>query len=64
MDERTNVRKCGLLLQTKYLGLSVCLSVCRSLTVVSRAKQAEPIEMLFGLWALGGHRELKEPCSR
>jgi len=27
MDDRTNVRKCGLLLQTEYLSLSVGLSV-------------------------------------
>jgi len=27
----------------------VSLSVCRSVTVVSHAKTAEPIEMLFGL---------------
>jgi len=27
---------------------SVCLSVCLSVTVVSPAKTAEPIEMLFG----------------
>jgi len=26
-----------------------CLSVCRSVTLVSRAKTAEPIEMPFGL---------------
>ena len=28
---------------------SVCQSVCRSVTLVSRAKTAEPIEMQFGL---------------
>ena len=33
---------------------SVCLSVGRSDTLVSPAKTAEPIDMLFGL--------LKEPC--
>jgi len=31
------------------VGRSVCLSVCLSL--VSPAKTAAPIEMLFGLWA-------------
>ena len=36
----------GLLLQTKWRGLSVCLSV----TSVSPAKPAEPIEMPFGMW--------------
>jgi len=42
----------GLLLQTKERGLSVCLSI----TVVSPAKAAEPIEMPFGLWAGMGRR--------
>jgi len=42
----------GLLLQTKERGLSVCLSI----TVVSPAKVAEPIEMPFGLWAGMGRR--------
>jgi len=32
---------------------SVGLSVCRSVTVVSPAKTAEPIEMPFGLYGLG-----------
>jgi len=40
------------MLQTEYRGLPVCLSV----TVVSPAKTAEPIEMLFGLWAQVGSR--------
>jgi len=31
-------------------GLSVCLSVCRSVTVVSPAQTAESIEITFGLW--------------
>jgi len=35
----------GLLLQTEYHGLSVCLSV----TIVSPAEMAEPIEMPFRL---------------
>jgi len=34
--------------------------VCQSVAVVSPAKMAEPMEMLFGLW----DRELKEPCIR
>jgi len=37
------LRRCGL--QKEYRGLSVCLSV----TVVSPAKTAEPIEMPFGI---------------
>ena len=36
--------------------LSVDLSVCRSVTVVSPAKTAEPIEILFGLWTRVGPR--------
>jgi len=39
------VRRCGLSLRTEYRGLSVGLSV----TLVSPAKTAEVIEMLFGL---------------
>jgi len=38
----------------------VCLdswSVCRSVTLVSRAKTAEPIEMPFGLWGRRGPRK-------
>ena len=38
--------RCELLL--KVLHLSVCLSVCLSVTAVSHAKTAEPIRMLFG----------------
>ena len=34
-----------------------CLSVCLSVTIVSPAKPAEPIEMLFGLWTLMGQRK-------
>ena len=33
---------------------SVCQSVCQSVTVVSPAKTAEPIEMPFGLWTRVG----------
>jgi len=36
--------------------LSVGLSVCRSVTVVSPAKTAEPIDILFGLWTRVGPR--------
>ena len=43
-----HVRRCGLSLQMEQRGLSVCLSVCLSGTVITRAKTAEPIEML--LW--------------
>ena len=39
------LRRCGLLLRTEQLGLSVGLSV----TIVSPAKTAEPIEMPFGV---------------
>jgi len=31
----------------------VCLSVGRSVTILSRAKTAEPIEMAFGVWISG-----------
>jgi len=34
----------------------VCLSVCLSVTIVSPAKMAEPIEMLFGVWTWVGPR--------
>jgi len=44
----TIVRRCGLLLPTEY-SVAVCQSVGRSVTVVSRAKTAEPIEMPSGL---------------
>jgi len=46
------VRRCGLSLPTEYRGLSVGLSV----TLVSPAKTAAPIEMPFGLWAWMGRR--------
>ena len=46
------VRICGILLQTEKHGLSVC----RSVTIVSPAKTAEPIEMPFGLWTPVGPR--------
>ena len=55
------VGRCGLLLQTEYRDLSVSQSLCLSVTVVSPAKTAEPIEMPFGLWARmggGGSRAL------
>jgi len=45
-------RRCSLLLQTRYRGLLVCLSV----TVANPAKTAELIEMLFALWARIGPR--------
>ena len=35
----------------------VCLSVRRSVTVVSPAKTAEPIEMPFGIWTRVGPRK-------
>jgi len=40
----------GLLLQTEQRGLSVC----RSVTIVSPAKTAEPIEIPFELWTQVG----------
>jgi len=43
---------CGVLSQMELYGLYVDLSV----TVVSPAKTAEPIEMLFGLWTWVGSR--------
>ena len=45
------VRRCSLLLQTEWRGLSVCRSACRSET-------AEPIDMSFGL------RTLVDPRNR
>ena len=35
----------------------VCLSLCLSVTIVSRAKTAEPIEMSFGTWTRVGPSE-------
>ena len=35
----------------------VCLSVCLSVTIVSPAKTAEPIEMPFGFWTRMGPRK-------
>jgi len=40
------VRRCGLLLLTESRGLSVS---CQSVTLVSPAKTAQPIEMPFGV---------------
>jgi len=34
----------------------VYLSVCPSVTIVSPAKTADPIEMLFGMWTWAGPR--------
>jgi len=39
------------------LSIEVCLSVCLSVTIVSPAKTAEPIEMLCGLWTMGRPKE-------
>ena len=41
---------------TDRVAWSVGLSVCLSVTLVSPAKTAEPIEMPFGLWARMGSR--------
>jgi len=46
------LHRCGLLLPTEYRGLSVCPSV----TLVSPAKTAAPIEMPFGLRTRVGPR--------
>ena len=37
--------------------VSLSLSVCRSVTIVSPAKTAEPIEMPFSLWTRMGPRK-------
>ena len=39
---------------TVGVALSVGQSVCLSVTIMSPAKMAEPIEMLFGLWTRVG----------
>jgi len=44
--------RCGLLLQMELRGLSVCQSVM----IVSPAKTAEPIKMLFEVWTQVGTR--------
>ena len=36
--------------------MSVCLSLCQSVTLASPAKTAEPIEVPFGFWACMGPR--------
>ena len=41
----------------------VAWSVVQSVAIVSPAKTAEPIEMLFGTWPRVGPRKLKEPCK-
>ena len=46
------------MLPTEYRGLSVDLSVGLSVTLVSPAKTAEPIEMPFGLWTVVGPRNV------
>ena len=46
--------RCGLLLQTLWHGLSVCVSVCLYVTGKNPAKTTEPIEMPFGMWAMVG----------
>jgi len=50
------VRRCGLLVPTEWRVLSACLSVCRSVTLVSPAKTAETIQMPFGLRTRVGPR--------
>ena len=47
---QNDVRRCGLSLQMEYRGLSVW----RSVTAVSPAKTAEPIERPLGLWTQVG----------
>ena len=48
------VRRCGLSLRTEQRGLSVCPSV----TIVTAAKTAEPIEMPFGLYTRVGPKHV------
>ena len=47
---------CAIYCMQLLVGLSVCLSVCQSVTVVSPAKMAEPVEMPLGLRARMGLR--------
>jgi len=46
---------------TTYVDVAYCYRpssvVCRSVMMVSSAKMAEPIEMLFGLWTQVGPRK-------
>jgi len=61
LDCVTVLRICGLLLQTERVCLSVlCLSLC--VTIVSPAKMAKPIKMLFGVWV--DFDGPSEPCVR
>jgi len=56
------LRRCGILLQTEYTrGLSAL-----SVTIVSHAKTAEPVEMPFRLWTRVGPRnwESTSACER
>jgi len=55
---RMPVAGCGLLLQIEWRGLCFCLLV----TFVSRAKAAEPVEMLF--WQLTCMAPRSQPCAR
>jgi len=41
---------------TDRVAWSVCLSVCLSITSMSPAKMAEPIQVLFGMWTWVGPR--------
>jgi len=50
--------RCSQLLQT------VGLSVCRSVTIVSSAKAAEPIKMLFGVWIRTCRGQRLHPFNR
>jgi len=60
----TKVRRCGLLLHRP--SSVVCRSIYLSITLVSPAETAEPIEMPFGLW-IGWAEEAQfqsySPCS-
>jgi len=44
------------LIVTEGVVWSVCLSVCRYVTILSPAETAEPIEMPFGMWTWVGPR--------
>jgi len=57
------IRSCGVLLHRRS-SMSVGRSVCRSVTIVSRAKTAEPIETPFGVWTLVGPRRSRSRSTK
>jgi len=54
--------RCGLLLKTEQRVLPVCLSVRRSITVLSPKKTVEPIEIPFGLWTWMDSTSIRWGC--